>query len=319
MLRPGECVTNGDCVSWAPYCSEFGFCQTSDKYGDIATIGTADSVDSVIRFSQPVLDTVTSFSMVDTFHTLDAMDSMDTLDTSETADSMDTVDFDTLEIADVFGPFDTQDYVETSDTFDIFDSVPVITVDPRGNPDVDDTVPEVILGNKRFDTGPDITLALDTKNDTEASITVDENDLSYDTNETFDAVPIFNLDINDTFDTYDTDLEDNTFNKFDAVPVNSLDANDTLDSLDKVTVISSNKTDPSFTLASVDNNAANISEEALDSIREDAETLDRADNSKLLKLKTEELVNSGSSQVGNNNISKSHPSFHFFISEEDQQ
>ena len=316
-------MTNGDCVSWAPYCSEFGFCQTSDKYGDIATIGnigTADTVDSVIRFSQPVLDTVTSFSMVDTFHTLDAMDSMDTLDTSETADSMDTVDFDTLEIADVFGPFDTQDYVETSDTFDIFDtydSVPVITLDPRGNLDTHVTVPEVTIGNKSLDTAPDITLDLDTKNDTEAAITVDENDLSYDTNETFDAVPIFNLDTNDTFDTYDTDPQDDTFNKFDAVPVNSLDANDTLDSLDKVTVISSNKTDPSFTLASVNNNAANISEEALDSIREDAETLDRADKSKLSKLKTAELVDSGSSQVGNNN-STSHPLFHFFISEKDQ-
>ena len=312
-------MTNGDCVSWAPYCSEFGFCQTSDKYGDIATIGdigTADTVDSVIRFSQPVLDTVTSFSMVDSFDTLDAMG---TLDTSETADSMDTVDFDTLEIADVFGPFDTQDYVETSDTFDIFDSVPVITLDPRGNLDTHDTVPEVTIGNKSLDTAPDNILDSDTNNDTEAAITVDENDLSYDTNETFDAVPIFNLDINDTFDTYDTDAEDDTFNKFDAVPVNSLDANDTLDSLDKVTVISSNKTDPSFTLASVDNNAANISEEVLDSIREDAETLDRADNSKLSKLKTAELVDSASSQVGNNNISTSHPSSHFFISEEDQQ
>ena len=315
MLRPGECVTNGDCVSWAPYCSEFGFCQTSDKYGDIATnignIGTAETVDSVIRFSQPVLDTVTSFSMVDTFDMLDAMDSMDT---SETADSMDTVDFDSLEIADVFGPFDTQDNVETSDTFDIFDtydSVPVITLDPRGNLDTHDTVPEVTLGNKRFDS--------DTNNDTEAVITVDENDLSYDTNETFefDAVPIFNLDTNDTFDTYNTDPDD-TFNKFDAVPVNSLDANDTSDSLNKVTVISSNKSDPSFTLASVENDAANISEEALDIIGEDAKTLNSADNRKLSELKAAELVDSGSSQVGNNNIRSHHfHLFYFFISEED--
>ena len=310
-------MTNGDCVSWAPYCSEFGFCQTSDKYGDIATnignIGTAETVDSVIRFSQPVLDTVTSFSMVDTFDTLDAMDSMDT---SETADSMDTVDFDSLEIADVFGPFDTQDNVETSDTFDIFDtydSVPVITLDPRGNLDTHATVvsEEVTLGNKRFDTALDL--------DTEAVITVDENDLSYDTNETFefDAVPIFNLDTNDTFDTYDTDPDD-TFNKFDAVPVNSLDANDTLDSLDKVTVISSNKSDPSFTLASVDNDAANISEEALDIIGEDAKTLNRADHSKLSELKAAEFVGSGSPQVCNY-ISTSHHLFYFFISEKDQQ
>ena len=309
-------MTNGDCVSWAPYCSEFGFCQTSDKYGDIGTIGnigTAETVDSVIRFSQPVLDTVTSFSMVDTFDTLDAMDSMDT---SETADSMDTVDFDSLEIADVFGPFDTQDNVETSDTFDIFDtydSVPVITLDPRGNLDTHATVPEeVTLGNKRFDS--------DTNNDTEAVITLDEYDLSYDTNETFefDAVPIFNLDTNDTFDTYDTDPDD-TFNKFDAVPVNSFDANDTLDSLDKVTVISSNKSNSSaFTLASVDNDAANISEEAFDIIGEDAETLNRADNRKLSELKAAEFVDSESSQVSNN-ISRSHHLFYFFISEKDQQ
>ena len=81
-----------------------------------------------------------------------------------------------------------------------------------------------------------------------------------------------------------------------------------MESFDKVIVISSNKTDPSFTLASVDNDAANISVEALDNIGEDAETLDRADNSKLSKLKTAELVDSGSSQVGIN-ISTSHPLF----------
>merc|ERR1711892_264014 len=31
---PGECQTNYDCSEWAPYCSDFGFCQWTDKFGD---------------------------------------------------------------------------------------------------------------------------------------------------------------------------------------------------------------------------------------------------------------------------------------------
>ena len=31
---PGQCRTNSDCNKWSPYCSDFGFCQWTDKFGD---------------------------------------------------------------------------------------------------------------------------------------------------------------------------------------------------------------------------------------------------------------------------------------------
>ena len=34
ICRPGECLSNSDCISWAPYCSKHGYCQTSDIFGN---------------------------------------------------------------------------------------------------------------------------------------------------------------------------------------------------------------------------------------------------------------------------------------------
>merc|ERR1711892_548292 len=31
---PGQCRTNSDCNKWSPYCSDFGYCQWTDKFGD---------------------------------------------------------------------------------------------------------------------------------------------------------------------------------------------------------------------------------------------------------------------------------------------